>query len=201
MKILFNGCSWAEGAELENPEEERYSRLVCNELGADEKNIAKGGGSNDRIIRTLTLNDKLSEYDLIVIQMTLPARTEYWDEDWKRINPKFNFSKYVYQKEGRIDNLESKFRTHAHFWRYYYTCVTNKTYFDFKEKIQYRTIQSICKAVNVPLILCTINQWTKLKFDLQMEVNGLEKHRYGHPTKKSHQLIANEILKIWNRIR
>ena len=41
MKILFNGCSWTEGAELENPEEERYSRLVCNELGADEKNIAK----------------------------------------------------------------------------------------------------------------------------------------------------------------
>ena len=96
MKILFNGCSWAEGAELENPEEERYSRLVCNELGADEHNIAKGGGSNDRIIRTLTLNDKLSEYDLIVIQMTLPARTEYWDEDWKRINPKFNLRDFGY---------------------------------------------------------------------------------------------------------
>ena len=201
MKILFNGCSWAEGAELENPEEERYSRLVCNELGADENNIAKGGGSNDRIIRKLTLNDKLSEYDLIVIQMTLPARTEYWDGQWKGVNPKFNFSKFVYQKEGKIDTLESKFRQHAHFWRYYYTCVTNKTHFDIKEKIQYQTIRSHCKAEKIPLILCTINQWSKLKFDLQMEVKGLEKHRYGHPTKKSHKLIANEILKIWEKIK
>ena len=90
MKIYFNGCSWTRGVELENQEEERFSRLICNELGAEETNLGKGGGSNDRIIRMMMCNDNFEEYDLAVIQMTMPARTEYWNDDdgkWMRINP------------------------------------------------------------------------------------------------------------------
>ena len=34
MKIYFDGCSWTEGAELENEKEERFSKVLCNELGA-----------------------------------------------------------------------------------------------------------------------------------------------------------------------
>ena len=51
MKIYFDGCSWTKGEELENQEEERFSKLICDELGAEETNLAINGGSNDRIIR------------------------------------------------------------------------------------------------------------------------------------------------------
>ena len=29
MKIYFDGCSWTYGTELENKEQERFSRLIC----------------------------------------------------------------------------------------------------------------------------------------------------------------------------
>ena len=46
MKIYFDGCSWTEGAELSQPQEERYSKLICDKLGAEETNLALGGGGN-----------------------------------------------------------------------------------------------------------------------------------------------------------
>ena len=63
MKIYFDGCSWTEGAELEKPEEERFSRLVCQEFDAEEKNISQGGGSNERIIRNMMVSKNIEEYD------------------------------------------------------------------------------------------------------------------------------------------
>ena len=73
MKIYFDGCSWTKGAELENPEEERYSKLICNHLGAEETNLSMSGGSNDRIVRQLLVEINIEEYDLAIIQMTFPA--------------------------------------------------------------------------------------------------------------------------------
>ena len=87
MKIYFDGCSWTKGLELNNPEEERYSKLVCDEVGAEETNFAMHGGSNDRIIRNLIVENNIEEYDYAVIQMTFPARTEYLDDKWRYVNP------------------------------------------------------------------------------------------------------------------
>ena len=63
MKIYFDGCSWTRGAELQNPEEERYSKLLCNELGAEETNLAVSGGSNDRIVRNLLVENNIEDYE------------------------------------------------------------------------------------------------------------------------------------------
>ena len=223
MKILFNGCSWTEGAELENPEEERYSRLVCNELGADEKNIAKGGGSNDRIIRNLMVENNIEKYNYAVIQMTFPARTEYLDNKWRHVNPcghppllkehlagnisqemmcifqefidasDFNFSHWISEVKGRVARF-SKFRHHSDFWTYYYTKICNSNYFHTKEKIQYETIKSYCKSKGVPLILCSINEWSKLNFDYLMRVKRKYRAEHSHPNKEGHRLIAKAIL-------
>ena len=76
MKIYFDGCSWTQGTELENQEEERYSKLICNHLGAEENNLGYGGGSNDRIVRNLLVENNIEKYDAAFIQMTFPARTE-----------------------------------------------------------------------------------------------------------------------------
>ena len=202
MKIYFNGCSWTRGVELENQEEERFSRLICNELGAEETNLGKGGGSNDRIIRMMMCNDNFEEYDLAVIQMTLPARTEYWNDDdgkWMRINPKANFSGWLFRNRGNIDNLASKFKDHSWFWKYYYTVVSNKHYFDVKEKIQYETIRSYCISKGVPLIICSINQYTKLKFDFILTTDRYTRSKMGHPNKLGHKSIAKSIVDKWRK--
>ena len=47
----------------------------------------------------------------------------------------------------------------------------------------------------MPLVLCSINNWSKLDFDVMMDTHDLKKHWYGHPTKEGHQVIANKIMK------
>ena len=196
MKIYFDGCSWTEGAELQDKKKERYSRVVCDRLNAEESNFGRSGGSNDRIVRRLLIHKKIEDYDLAVIQMTLPARTEYWDNEWRFINPKHNYSKWLFGKEGKIDTLGSKFKEHSDFWKYYYTDITNEKYFDVKEEVHYKTIRDHCKCRGIPLILCTINRWTSLDFDIHMDSATLNKHRYGHPTREGHEFLAGEILKL-----
>ena len=222
MKIYFDGCSWTKGEELENQEEERYSKLVCDEVGAEETNFAMHGGSNDRIIRNLIVENNIEEYDYAVIQMTFPARTEYWEGKWRRINPcghppllkehqagnisqemmciiqefidasDFNFFHWISEVKGVA--RFSKFRHHSDFWTYYYTKICNSNYFHTKEKIQYETIKSYCKSKGVPLILCSINEWSKLNFDYLMKVKRKYRAEHGHPNKEGHRLIAKAIL-------
>tara|TARA_Y100001937_G_C7036548_1_gene292661 strand:- start:27 stop:713 length:687 start_codon:yes stop_codon:yes gene_type:complete len=225
MKIYFDGCSWTEGSELKNPEEERYSKIICNKLGAEEYNLGKGGGSNDRIIRNLMVENDIEEYDMAIIQMTFPARTEYlrvvgWVNNWIRVNPKQNYSRWLYtnsEKEKRERNDQKWGQTvfpksmmptlgdnkfdyftkadgHANFWRHYYTSVSNLKYFNVKENIQKQTISNHCKVKGVPLILCSINRWSKLHFDFIMSVSDKNKAERGHPNKEGHRLIAEAIL-------
>ena len=53
MKIYFDGCSWTWGAELKDPYQSRYSKIISDKLGAEEYNISKCGASNNRITRQL----------------------------------------------------------------------------------------------------------------------------------------------------
>jgi len=194
MKIYFDGCSWTEGIELENQEEERYSRFICNELGAEETNLGMRGGSNDRIVRNLLVENNIEDYDLAFIQMTLPARTEYCDDKWIKVNPANNFSMWLHGEDGDIRRIIEKFPHHSDFWKYWYMNVSNQKYFETKEKIYFQTIRNHCKVNGVPLILSTINNWSKLDFDFYLNSKGLKVHQYGHPTKESHQKFAKMML-------
>ena len=98
--IYFDGCSWTRGAELELPESERFSKLLSDHYDCIETNFSKAGGSNDRIVRNLIVENNIkSMYDLAIIQMSYPARTEFYfdyEKQWIRINPSYNFSKAHY---------------------------------------------------------------------------------------------------------
>ena len=59
MKVYFDGCSWTNGAELDHPEQERFSKLICDEFGAEETNLSIKGGSNDRIVRNLLVEHNM----------------------------------------------------------------------------------------------------------------------------------------------
>ena len=70
--ILFDGCSWTYGDELDNPEKDRFSTLI----GKDHINLGKNGKSNDSILRTTLDHCENNKVDLAVIQFTKPSRTE-----------------------------------------------------------------------------------------------------------------------------
>jgi len=202
MKIYFDGCSWTWGDELEDRKKERYSALLCDRLGAIEDNFSMCGGSNDRIVRNLLVNNKIEDYDLAVIQMTYPARTEYVSKNkWEKVSAKFNYSKWLREGIGDISRIGEKFPKHKDFWKYYYLEIANKIYFDTKEKIHFETIKAYCKSKNVPLIFCTINNWSKLGFNLYFDKMRLKKHPYSHPTKESHKIITTRILTQWEKIK
>ncbi len=222
MKIYFDGCSWTEAGNLENKYEERFSRLVSQEFGAEEYNFALSGGSNDRIIRNLMVDKNIEEYDLAVIQMTYPARTEYYGgvprhpkifmSGWIRVNPSYNFGHMIWKMKKNIleeDVLNKRgigrnrvwtdpknsddFDQHRKFWSDYYRTVTTNEFFENKEKIQKLTIENYCQVKKVPLVICTQNPETKENYDLLMSDKKI------NPSGKDaegHRIIANNIISI-----
>lgn len=70
--MLFSGCSFTYGDELENREKERFSTYF------DSHNIAQCGLCNDAIVRnTITeIESNPNKYDTVVVQFTLHTRTE-----------------------------------------------------------------------------------------------------------------------------
>ena len=90
MKIYFDGDSWTRGNEIDEEQRlsKRFSALVSKELGAEEYNISRGGASNNRIVRQMLFDNDISEYDVAIIQMVYPERSEFYSDkvkDWKTI--------------------------------------------------------------------------------------------------------------------
>ena len=218
MKIFFNGCSWGYGGELKEERlEKRYSRLVCNHFGAEEKNVSACAVSNENIIRHL-LNPKKpkDDIDLVVIQMTYPARTEYHtgipfahgniNSGWIQISPKYTahtLMRYKNSNEDTVTKVGNKEGLHffggvehLKFWNDYYRTVTTKEFFDHKEMIQKITIENYCKVHNLPLVICTNNPETELEFDLQMNYKGIPMMPKGHPNVEGHRILADQIISI-----
>ena len=94
MDILFVGCSHTAGHELKDRFSTRYSKLICDALGANEYNIAEGGRSNDWIARRTVKETRKKLYKRVYVQLTMPSRIEYYTEDGQalkfKINPSFN---------------------------------------------------------------------------------------------------------------
>jgi hypothetical protein len=69
-KILFSGCSYTAGAELQDNEKSRYSTITSSQLNVESKNIARNGNSNWNILFD-TLDEFTKEtYDYCVIQLS-----------------------------------------------------------------------------------------------------------------------------------
>ena len=197
MKIYFDGTSWTWGAELDNPQEERFSKLICDKLGAEECNFSKRGGSNDRIVRNILVENDIKEYDLAIIEMTFPARTEYYNgETWMKVNPGRTYQESLHTiKDYDYKNLDQKRSSLPNnFWKEYYKVVGNELFFDTKEEIHFKTIRNHFKLNGVPLIFCTTNHWTKLKFDCLLSTKDIPRAPKKHPNKEGHRQIADKII-------
>jgi len=90
--LLFNGCSFTEGGELEGPNKNiehlrthRFSHLVANYFGMTYDNISKSGSSNDVIVeKTIEWFEEGNSCDIAVIQFTEKSRTIWYDDETKK---------------------------------------------------------------------------------------------------------------------
>jgi len=189
LKIYFDGDSWSWGGELENREQERFSALVCKKLNAEEHNFASAGASNDRIVRQLLVENDITDYDVAVIQMTYPSRTEYYNQKWRKVTIQDTLLWRPWK--------EKKSREHQDFWTYYYDKIDCKYHARTREIITYQTIKNHCKVNNVPLILMTNNNWdTDLEFDIEIEHTKYPRAPQNHPNAEGHQILAEDILSL-----
>ena len=74
--ILFDGCSWTWGDELEDKEAHRFSQLLSNMVNMDHVNIAEPLKSNNSILRTTLEYCEKNTVDIAIIQFSCTSRTE-----------------------------------------------------------------------------------------------------------------------------
>ena len=128
--ILYSiGDSVTWGAELENKENERYSKLVADDLGAIDCNNASAGVSNDYLFRnamrdihqwinTHKIWDETngwSESDelKVLIGWTSPTRFEWWDgEKYVQDRLWVDYDKWGSPDENQTTEQQDKFILH-----------------------------------------------------------------------------------------
>ena len=208
MKIYFDGCSWCWGAELQDHFQSRFSKLVCDHYNAEEYNISKRGASNARMGRQLLVDHKdLSEFDLIVIQMTNPQRMEYYNKDEKKFVENRNWSQtarlslnqlretWRCSKEQRkllLTNADLDSKDKA--WLDYYKYIYEDEYGDAYDDMYATAIRSYCKVQGVPLILATTKEKKDSKIEFDIYCGDVPRATHGHPNEEGHSITAMRII-------
>jgi hypothetical protein len=191
--ILYDGCSYTYGDELENPEEERFSSLI----GGEHVNLGECGKSNDGITRTTIAYCEKNKIDTAVIQFTLYSRREVMRHD----RNKWDFISC--QKENEMSNafyqyLQNNSDDLANFHKNKFIL---ENYFKSKNiKYYFINLQHKRRQLGwVPSVWYDLMDHTPLAEMRDILGSGrLNPENYvppnwGHPSKKGHQLIANHI--------
>ncbi len=215
MRIYFDGGSWTYGAELKDPFQSRYSKIICDELKAEEYNISKNGATNNRITRQLLVDHKnINEFDLAIIQLTLPQRQEYYDKRKKKFRDCTNWSQVA-----KISNMKELAKVRIckkerdkiinkteldpidKAWLDYYRYVYEDEYGDAYEDMNATAIRSYCKANSVPLILATIKKKKHSKLTYDVYCGDVPRaSRNGHPNEEGHVINAKQILDYYYQL-
>ena len=191
MKIYFDGCSFTDGrSNLKNFEKDRYSKKICEHFNAEEYNFARGGGSNIRILRNLTNEyyEFIETCDLAIIQLTCRNRLEYFSEEtnkWEKVN-------------SHIDTNKKKNEDIRQFYKKYYEMVYNETFGHAQEEMIFKSIKSICKSKEIPVLLLSFPQ-PKVRLPYDLIIKGYPTERpngKGHPTRLGHLLLAKDIINL-----
>jgi len=193
MRIYFDGDSFTRGVELIDQTENRFSRLISDHYNTQEYNFSDAGACNGAIARRLVVENNIKEYDLAVIQMTLPVRMEYYDgKQYKNIRAKdFHEWKQFYLRNIYHDKFGSDY-----------------------EYLYYQAIKDHCNANGTPLIITTNRSYKRqgvswgvaelgkaplnkrTNFDLYLDSKEYPRAKHGHPNKEGHRMIANDIIKL-----
>lgn len=207
MKIYFDGSSVMHCKYLgDNYKNLRWSKLLCDKLNAEEHNISKSGSSNQRILRNLSTTYFNEEYDLAVINLSFPSRTEYYDgEKFKQINShvvRRSDGSYNVAKKG-IHGLSRRVRDKdnggsSYFWEMYFNRIYDDVYGHTIEEMVHNSIRSICKSKKIPLILLSCYKHTKLSYDMMIlpESYDTVSRTDSHPSEESQNIIAQDVYNL-----
>lgn len=220
VNLLFNGCSYTEGSELEGIQRDyeyrrlnRFSHIVSERLNKTYDNISLPGVSNDSIVRTtIDWFEQGNTCDIAIIQFTIYNRVEWYDnngnpvkfapqrKDLKLCNNRMYY-KFIDNEAVGVNN-------------YYKNLFLLETYFELKGIKHYfltlenRDLNDIpsswkdhCKNQNIVKIADLIDSFWKDKTyyceDLFSKYNKDRKFLYyigAHPNELGHQKIAEHII-------
>ena len=180
--ILFSGCSLTYGDELQNREEERFSK--------HHTNIAECGMSNDMIVtKTIEYIEQNPDVDYVVTQFTVPRRIIYYKNGWRNITPWTKntesrvYYKYLDSQELRMLNL----------WRNVYIL---DQYLQDIPHYFWRASEGSEKNVQNDCIFKKLVPWSDMVtlYDLIGTPETSPQHYVtGHPNKEGHNLIAQHL--------
>ena len=201
--ILFDGCSWTWGDELENKEKDRFSTLVSDHIGKNHVNISERGKSNDGILRTTIEYCENNIVDLAIIQFTKISRREILDskgERYIRINVgNGDDASVMYYKNlnTNADDVANFYKNKfflEHFFKvkgipYYFVCLNQK-----KDLLYKRNPSSWQKMSDTKPVTSLYTLFGGNKYDGTPYFNYPHAERGGHPNIRGHQKIAEHIL-------
>ena len=201
--ILFDGCSWTWGDELENREKDRFSTLVSDHIGKNHTNISERGKSNDGILRTTIEYCENNTVDLAIIQFTKISRREILDskgERYIRLNVGNRDDASVLYFENlntNADDLANFYKNKfllEHFFKvkgipYYFVCLNQK-----KDLLYKRNPSSWQKMSDTKPVTSLYTLFGGNKYDGTPYFNYPHAERGGHPNIRGHQKIAEHIL-------
>tara|TARA_B100000131_G_scaffold81445_1_gene78327 strand:+ start:1186 stop:1854 length:669 start_codon:yes stop_codon:yes gene_type:complete len=221
MRLLFLGCSWTAGAELEDKENTRFSTILGKHLNAEVVNVASGGSSNHRIARFFLKQD-LESFDKIFAQLTLPSRTEWYDSTGNfnkakiraKMKANLNWGKKWYRRQ--LENLGKKFVGEwdrilvdeerylitgnllegKEWWIHYFEDIYQDEYGITEEMLIFNLIKNKLKRLKKDHLIFSINGKCTLPIDLQLNLSKYPRAKGNHPNEIGHSMIASDIIKL-----
>lgn len=197
-KILFNGCSWTYGDDLQVPTLSRYSKLTADYFNTSDDNIAVNASSNGAIIRRSTWSLGLREYDIALVQLTFFTRLEcpMYDQ-LENLNPT-NSTIFAGNNIAQfIAKTNKKYDTYVRYW---YDKI-----FLFDNYCKSKNIKPIFFFIDNPS-LETMKKVTIEEHDIDFVMTNSLKgicddsgaeygHEQGnHPLEEGHKLIAEKLI-------
>ena len=117
MTILFTGCSWTWGSELEGVESNHEYRCA-NRFSGSHTNIAQNGISNEGIVRSTIKYIESNKVDFVVVQFTIMDRYSVYNNKW------INLQAYMTDPKMKnhlarmfLKNFHNSVYAHNEFWR------------------------------------------------------------------------------------
>ena len=163
--ICFLGCSITFGASLNI--EDTFSHIVSTELQMNNCNLGKGGGSMDTVFRIASYWLPKLRPKITVIVSTGKERSEYYDTNLKRHQPLL----------PNMHNDDS----------WYLNYLRNENNYNVNFLKNKYALYELCKEIDTSLIWIDHSEGFGQKLDLARDLL--------HPGKKSHRLMAQDILK------
>jgi hypothetical protein len=227
MKLLVNGCSFTGGHDVIHNEDGILAPppdyVWPMQCGEEHVNLAIGGNSNDKIIRTtLEHLETNNNYDGIIIQWTALYRLERYIEQY---NVWGNLCKYSHEHlydihfdrreedhDDRVNNLDKLLTSASHNYIWLNSDVDYKVKF-LKDII---IMQHALDKINIPYLFTSMTRYDhfkKLKFETDYEntlAKQIDESKWNdnalthicfrdvdetlHPTEYGHKKIARSLM-------